>query len=362
MIILYLTKLIGMVIDMSIKNRINRWKQLHDPNPDKKTIVFLINHPEYNNEIPILCAANKQKRIDWAKRHYEWQINNTENYEDDSLPCLYPMTGTEIFAEAFGCDVIYPDNSLPFARPLIFDSKEVNKLKVPKLEDTPLMMLFDIVDELKRFAGNDTLVRLPDIQCPIDISALIWDKNDFFPSMIDTPEAIHELSDKVMELMIVFLDEWFKKYGTSYVAHFPDYYMDGGITMSTDEIGCVSPEMYRELFAGELNVLSRRYGGIGIHCCADSKNQLENLKKIEGLKVLNLHRDWNLLHKVYDMFQDVCAQMHYTSDKDNITSSRNLTIEEIDNELPEICRLIVPLGAQSVDHAKELADLYGKYR
>jgi len=344
---------------MNIQNRIKRWKEFYAHDRDTKAIRFIINYWNPDIKSPILSAANKQERIDWSKRTYEWQIKNTGLYDDDSLPYVFPATGTEIFAEAFGCEVFYPDNNMPFAIPSVSSSSEASKLKMPKLEDSPLMILFDITDELKRFAGDDALVRLPDIQCPIDISALIWDKTDFYMTMVDEPEAIHELAEKVKQLQISFMDEWFRRYGTSYIAHFPPYYMDGGITMSVDELGCVSPQMFREFFTGEINDLSRRYGGVGIHSCADSVKQWDNLREIDGLKLLNLHHTRENILKAFSFFKDKCAQMHWIlEDK---TTVHNLTPDDIDNKLPPGCKIVVNLDARDIDHAKELAGQFGKY-
>jgi len=345
---------------MNITNRINRWKDLYNQSADSKTLMYIINYPANIHGFPILNAENKTLRIDWAKKKYEWQVKNVELYEDDSLPHLSPVTGTEIFAEAFGCKVFYPHNNLPGAIPLVSDSKAASKLKVPKLEDTPLMMLFDIMDELIRFAGDDALRRLPDIQCPIDISALIWDKTDFYMTMADEPEAIHELAGKVRELQINFLDEWFKRYGTTYIAHYPDYYMEGGITMSVDELGCISPTMFREFFTGEINELSRRYGGVGIHSCAESESQWDNLKQIEGLKLLNLHRTKSQVLKAIDFYKEKCVQMHIVIESKTVV--HNITTEDIEKRFPQSYRVILPLDAQDLDHAKKLAELYSKYR
>ena len=340
---------------MDFENRINRWREIYNPSLRKKKVQYLIDYPQPDNKMPILNAKNKQKRIDWAKRLYDWQIKNTEMYEDDSLPHLFPITGTEIFAEAFGCEVRYPENNMPFAIPLVFDSVAASKLKVPKLEDTPLMMLFDIMDELRSFAGNDALIRLPDMQGPMGSAVLIWDKNDLFLAMIDDPEAVLELAGKVKELLIAFLDEWFSRYGTKYISHFPAYYMEGGITMSACEIGCFSPQMYRTFFADEINELSRRYGGVGIHTCADSILQWDNLKQVENLKLLNLHRPWEQIVSAFEFFEDTCVQMHYKHDNSNITP------DEIES-LPERCRIVLPLTAANLDEAKRLAEGYEKFR
>ena len=138
-------------------------------------------------------------------------------------------SGTEIFAEAFGCEVHRPENNMPFALPLISSASEVAGLKVPELSTSSLAYLFDIGDELRRRAGDDALIGI-DIQSPMDIAALIWNKNDFYAAMLETPEAVRELAHKVGDLLTSFLDEWFARYGREFMGHFPDYYMPYGIT------------------------------------------------------------------------------------------------------------------------------------
>ena len=338
---------------MRIEDRINRWRQLYNSNPKKTIVRYIINYPGPADDVPILSAANRQARVDWAKRLYEWQIHNFNSYEDDSLPYLFALSGTEIFAECFGCKIVYPNNSRPFALPFIFDSAGAGRLKTPNLEDTPLILLFEMVDELKRFAGDTALVKLSDIQCPIDVTALIWDKNELFLAMVDEPEAILELAEKVRELQICFLDEWFKRYGVNYIAHCPDYYIEEGITMSVDEIGSVSPEMFRQFFRDEINILSRRYGGVGIHSCANSIKQWENLRQIENLKVLNLHREWEQLREAFVFFRDTCAQMHSRADGQNIMpGGPNSSL------LPDKSRVVLTVQARDYDHARKLATQY----
>ena len=117
-----------------------------------------------------------------------------------------------------------------------------------------------------------------------------------------------ELASMIKELQFEFFDEWFRRFGREHIAHFPDYYMPSGITISEDEVGAVSPEMYREFFEDELNEFSERYGGIGVHCCADSAHQWDNFKRIKGLKILNLCRDRQDTLTSLDVFRDVCGQ------------------------------------------------------
>ena len=47
------------------------------------------------------------------------QMEMAQWLDDDRIPALNPWAGTELFARAFGCEVRYPGNNMPFAIPLI---------------------------------------------------------------------------------------------------------------------------------------------------------------------------------------------------------------------------------------------------
>ena len=144
----------------------------------------------------------------------------------------------------------------------------------------------------------------------MEIAALIWEKTAFFAAMIDAPEAVRALAHKIHDLLVAFLDEWFSRYGTNYVAHYPDYYMPRGLTLSEDEVGSVSSDMFQEFFLPELNELSGRYGGLGIHSCANARHQWENFLKVRDLMLLNLVQGSDVLREAYAFFGPHTAQMH----------------------------------------------------
>jgi hypothetical protein len=290
-----------------IENRKDRWCQFLS-NPSS-THLFLIDYqPDYEPP-PLPWRENKQDRIEWAWRQYEKQMNRITWLKDDSLPYLHVRTGTEIFAEAFGCSVYYPDDNMPFALPLIHSASEVSELKIPELSSSSIAYLFDMADELIQRAGPGALLQIIDIQTPMDIAALIWDKLTFYPALVEAPEAVLELADKVKQFLMMTLDTWFDRYGKEFIAHYPAYYMSKGITLSEDEIGAVSKKIYDDLFFPELTELSQRYGGIGVHCCAHATHQWEGLANIPGLKLINLVQPESVLRLAYQYFAHI-PQMH----------------------------------------------------
>ena len=292
---------------ISIEARKQKWIDFYDlTSPVNRMIsIFCL---EGMPERPPVWWEKKQERIDWALRRYERHIINSDLIGDDTVPFMAPATGTEIFAEAFGCKVHKPLDNNPFALPLIETAQQLHTLKMPNLWDTPLVNLFDMADAMRAAMGPDAMLSLPDMQSPMDVASLIWEKTGFYAAMYEEPEAVHHLSSMVKELQFAFFDEWFRRYGKSGLAHYPDYYLPCGITMSEDEIGCVSADMFVEFFAQELADFSERYGAIGIHCCADARHQWQNLKNIPGLILLNLFQPQDVIQESLDFFGDTVAQ------------------------------------------------------
>ncbi len=297
------------MLNSEIQRRIRRWENLYAGNGSTRG-VFMIHVGDPIADRPNPIPENKTKRIEWARQAYQRRMQQTEWLKDDYVPHLDIFTGTEIFAEAFGCKVCYQPDGFPFATHRIQNASEVKDIKVPKWNSTRLADLFEIADEIRKRADSDAVVSLPDIQSPMDIAALIWDKNEFFVAMVENPEAVKDLAAKVKELLVSFVDAWFARYGKNFIAHYPDYYMPVGFTLSEDEAGAVNEEMFEEFFLPELIELSNRYGGLGIHCCANSRHQWKKFKKIPNLKLLNICQPASVTREAFQFFADHTVQMH----------------------------------------------------
>jgi hypothetical protein len=274
----------------AIQHRLARWKSFVEGRTG--SFMFHVNFPLPDLEAalppaPPLWPDRASERIERRWAEYEVLRQKAALVDDDRVPYISNITGTEIFAEAFGCAVHRPDDNMPFALPLVRSAAEADRLKAPELSTSSLAYLFDIADELYRRGGPGVVMKPVDIQSPMDIVALIWEKTDLCCAMIDSPDAVKALADKVRCLLVAFFDEWFNRYETTFVAHYPDYVLHGGITMSVDEVGALSPDMFKEFFRDELVSLSEHFGGLGIHCCADARHQWSNFRDLPGLKVIN---------------------------------------------------------------------------
>jgi len=336
-----------------IELRKERWSRFYD-RAQPNTHIFIIRYAPELPAKPWPNPALKQERIEWIWLNYQTHLQRMAWLDDDAIPCLDMITGTELFAEAFGCRVFRPENDMPFALPLVKNAVEADKLTVPTLDAPPLALVLEMADELYRRSGPGAIFRIVDLQSPMDVAALIWEKESFYLAMIETPAAVHALAEKVKQLQFAFLDEWFNRYGREFIAHYPEYYLPQGVTMSVDEIGVVSKSMFVRFFLPELAEVSKRYGGLGMHSCANNQHQWNNFTRIPDLRLLNINQPEDVIRKAYPFFANFVPQWHYGWDPtpDNI--------ENWTDQLPKNARVVFDLTANSKMQAMELAERLAK--
>jgi hypothetical protein len=296
---------------ISIEDRKKRWCDFYTG--ARRTIIHMdINYDETATVFP--SPDTMDKFFAQTVNRYHKLMDHIEWLDDDRVPYISALMGCDIFAHAFGASVVYPGDSNPFALPLIFSAAELAKVKKPQLEDSYLMEVIEYGFRLQKEAPG-ALMQLPDMQSPFDIAALIWDKTDFFLALYEEPNAVKDLIGMTSSLLTEFMELWFKTFGEEFIAHYPDYYMPFGVTLSEDEIGSMSMEHFREFSMPELNKLSEHFGGrIGIHCCANARHQWGLLKTIPGLVMLNLVQPDDVLREASFFFRDGPCQM-FISDK-----------------------------------------------
>ena len=155
-----------------VAERITRWRQLHDPDHPRKRVFVVQGGDDGEPPVPHAPAIAEEKdgRVETAWGNYQRQLARAEWLDDDAIPYVDVYSGTEIFAAAFGCDVWRGDGGT-FARPAVTDASQVAGLAVPDISHPSLAVLFEIGDELHRRAGDGVLMKIPDIQSPMDIAA-----------------------------------------------------------------------------------------------------------------------------------------------------------------------------------------------
>ena len=215
--------------------------------------------------------------------NYRREVTSVERHQDDSVPLARLMTGTQLFAHAFGCRIHIPPDDAPCALPLVNSATEADRLTIPDIWKTPcLYRVFELGQAVQRELGHDVDLGICDVQTGFDIASLIWDKNDLLCAMALEPEAVKQFSAKCALLLKTFLLALRKEFPTMSPCHCPGNWVPPalGPWVSNDEVGIMSPEMFEEYCLPEFNDLSETFGGIGMHCCADAEHQFAGFNKI----------------------------------------------------------------------------------
>lgn len=336
--------------ESAILSRKQRWVEFLDLNSARRA-VFLIRYCPELAYRPLPNPDCIQERIEWIWENYAYHMKRMDWLDDDTVPYLDMLTGTEIFAEAFGCQILYSKENNPAPFPMLHSAADAEAVRVPSLDVPALRRVFEMGDELQRRAGSGSLFRLVDMQCPLDVAAVMWEKMSFYTSLINAPEAVIGLGEKISALQFAFLDEWFRRYGSEFIAHYPDYYMPRGVSFSVDEIGAVSSKMFTQFFLSPLNQFSERYGGLGIHCCANARHQWENLKKVSGLRMLNLNNsNIEVTREAFSFFTNITAQWN------NDESPQALSPLQWQEEIPANAHRVIDLFAETKDIALQYSE------
>ncbi len=120
-----------------ILQRKQRWLNFYDRS-QPKSHIFLIRYAPELGPKPWPNPDVKHQRLEWIWRNYEWHLQRMDWLDDDTIPCLDMITGTELFAEAFGCPVHRPADNMPFALPLAQDAAAAEKLAIPTVGCAPV--------------------------------------------------------------------------------------------------------------------------------------------------------------------------------------------------------------------------------
>jgi hypothetical protein len=211
---------------------------------------------------------------------------------DDGVPYARLNTATHLYAAAFGCPVHVFGDSNPCALPLVKTAEEADRLRVPDVWSDPMLMrVFDMARWVERELGRDAPIGPPDVQTGFDTACLVWNKEDLFVAMADGEgrAAVKRLADKCAALLSTFLDAYRREFPQASPCHCPDVWAppELGPWVSNDECGAMSTPMFEEFCMPELIALSRRFGSVGMHCCAGAEHQFPSFRKVPGFYAFN---------------------------------------------------------------------------
>jgi len=248
--------------------------------------------------------------------------------KDDFVTHLQPQVGVSAFASAFGCEVSFPPDNLPWSRPVIKAGEPADKVNEMEQPGARAGLLGDVLDYAEYFdkaAGGRCPIAVTDLQGPMDTAYLVWDSCDFMVGMFDHPAEVHRLMRMCTDLIIDHVREMKKRVREFVPAHFPPVYLpDGmGIAVSEDALAVLSAPLYEEFSLPYINELSEEFGGILIHSCGNFEHQLGVLEKVHNLRGINFGVSETRFEAVWERFGGRTAVIPHCSAETIVADFKN---------------------------------------
>lgn len=228
------------------------------------------------------------------KASLEWQLGGLKKsmeYKADVPNFLTPWYGIGTVASAIGADYIWKENQAPAIRPKFDSVKEALDYTPEPVSQTRIgKHTLDMIDYFLDKTGGRVPMSLTDTQSPLNIAGNIVEMTSFFIEMLDNPQAVKILLNRLAELLVEFTYEQIKHIGNALARPGHGYSSCRsfeGLGMSEDNALMISSQQYLELAAGAVELAGKPFGGPTFHSCGNWSDKVEMVKKISGLRMVD---------------------------------------------------------------------------
>jgi hypothetical protein len=204
---------------------------------------------------------------------------------------LTPWYGIGTVASAFGGDYIWKEKQAPAIRPKFGSVKEALDYTPEAVSQTRIgRHTLDMIDYFLDRTGGRVPMSFTDTQSPLNIAGNIVEMASFFIEMLDNPQAVKMLMDRLAKLLVEFTHEQIKRTGSALARPGHGYSSCRcfeGLGMSDDNALMISSQQYLELVAEAVGYAGKPFGGPTFHSCGDFSDKVEMVKNIDGLRMVD---------------------------------------------------------------------------
>jgi len=214
----------------------------------------------------------------------------------DTIPAMRPDVGCSCLATAFGAELYWgddPNQTCGVREPVLGTAEKAYDLPVPAPNSG---QLGEGTARIKRFAeaGEGLVsVSLLDMAGGLNVASDLLGGEAMYLAMLDEPEALLCLLDKIQQLFLQAIDLQIEAAGGQEritTTDFPDYWFPEGRKghVSDDISASISPEQYRRFSLPFHDRVFARYGGGGLHNCGPNPCLEEYLRHAPAPRTIDL--------------------------------------------------------------------------
>jgi hypothetical protein len=211
------------------------------------------------------------------------------NYGTAILPSLF---GAELFVMDAAMDTL--QTTRPFRGGGADAMRQLLDQGVPDLRAGLGSKVFDMAQRFAALActypkiGRYLWIYHPDIQGSMDATELLWG-SDLFLDLVDQPELVHRVLDRVTTVYEAFLREWQRIIPPrqGYAVHWAMLHR-GQVMIRNDSAMNLSPDMFDEFVRPYDQRVLDAFGGGAIHFCGRGDHYIARTAQLRGLSAFNL--------------------------------------------------------------------------
>jgi corrinoid protein of di/trimethylamine methyltransferase len=257
-------------------------------------VPITINTPCYfafgSKNVPEDYFTNPASMVEYQARGYEKHLASVN---DDYMPYFMPWFGTGVLASGFGCQIkLQPGrgNDPAVAAPCVTSPAEAAKLGPPDpYKDGWMPRVLDTIDYAR--TNSDLPAGLTDMQGPLDTLGLMCGQAQLYEWMYKEPKMVHELFDLVTDAFIAWVKVQKKHIGEpldrSNGLQGVWSPMGVGVWESDDDLVLLDPGLYQEFVVPYVSRILKAFGAGSVHFCGNGVHHINNLRAINGLRVVN---------------------------------------------------------------------------
>jgi len=325
-----------------------RYRMLYE-DPANCSPMFAVNVPNADNTTMQQRLADPlvmlKSCLDGLRPHLE--------VEDDHVPTVRVEFGTAQIAAAFGCSILFPENSPPAAGPpVLAKAQDVYNLEKPPLDAGWYGKLAEWTELWLENLPEGVHIQHPDIQSAFNSAHLIRG-NDILLDFYDNPDAVEALLDLVTDFMLDITrhvrsmitndNEWFFDWGALW---------RGQARISNCSMHMISPEFYRRYVLPRDVRFFEQIGGGRMHYCGTFGEVIREFFKVPGITGLDYDGAHHDLHELCETAPPHVTLLVYAPDYSELFHRL------LSGDWPNKRNLIIHTNAPSVEAGKELLDRF----
>jgi len=221
------------------------------------------------------------------------------------LTPLYTDFGVVTEAAGF-CEVFWPDDDSPWAKPAISRIEEAADLGVPDVKKDGLfpriVEYYEIMNDQAVERGLEAVIAGPrgpvvfgSVRGPVVLAALVRDITELLIDMMQKPDACHKLLDVCTETIIAYLEMQKEILGRL-----------TSVFLCDDVSGLLSPALFKEFFIPYAKRIFDRFPeAINIYHCDSEMRELTPLAPETGAKAFHM----GFMHDMAELKRTIGTEM-----------------------------------------------------